>query len=287
MSSKSRINSQRRTEQILSALTVSQLDAVQLEKLSQSFDEPFTAEVYVRRKMDSLKQEKLVQEFQFPSRKKYWKLTRQGYQRVYGPDKPIPTKPSVYRAISPSLERHARRLTDLLVHLRVTAFHAAIEVAFIYGDHQSKFTQDGVTKVPDTMIGFKMKGRKTYTMVIEFDCGTEPVYSEKARESLDKLIRFYLSHEGASDTSYRVVTVFDKPTVRMEHFVDLVAEINSDPRRRVIKAVFLDRLLRSSNPLQEPLLTDWDRQLSAMLPGHAAAAQTIPSPLLDAELVAC
>ncbi|MEM9354717.1 MAG: hypothetical protein AAGB04_00760 [Pseudomonadota bacterium] len=175
MSRKSAINSRRRQEQILTALTVSQLDARQLQRLSLSFDDPFSDELYARRAMNRLLKRGLVIEHSFPDRRKYWRLSREGYRLVYGPDKAIPTKPSIYRAISASYERHARKLADLLVEIRVAAFLAGIEVVFIYGDHQRKLTHDGETKIPDAVVGLKLKGRKTYTIIFELDCGTEPV----------------------------------------------------------------------------------------------------------------
>ena len=286
MSNKNRINSQQRTEQILAALTVCQLDAAQLLKLSQTFDEPFNGKLYVLRKMNKLKKNGLVYEYTFPDRCKYWKLSREGYRHVYGPDKPIPTKPSVYRAIRPAVERHARRLADLLVQSQLAAFRSGAEIMYLYGDHQCSLKHDGATKVPDAIVGLKLRGRKTYTIVFELDCGTEPVYSQKSRDSLDQLIRFYLAHEASHDTSYRVVTVFERATVRVEHFLDRVEQNSQDSRRRVIKAVTLDRLLAYQNPLQEPILLDYDRQVSAMLPGNESVAQTIPAGILDSVAMA-
>ena len=178
MSSNSNEDLLTRRQQILTALTITPLDAEQLRRLSITFTKPFTDETYVRRVMARLHEEKLVIEYEFPSRKKYWKLSRQGYQRVYGPDKPLPTA-RAYRPISPSLERHTRRLADLLVKLQVAAHLGDIEIEYIYGDHQSQFVHQGETKEPDAMIGFRVRGRKqTYTLVLELDCGTEPVFSQ-------------------------------------------------------------------------------------------------------------
>ena len=95
-----------------------------------------------------------------------------------------------------------------------------------------------------------------------------------------------MAHEGAAEGTYRVVMLFDKASSRLQHFLDRVEEINSDPRRRIIKAGLLDNVLKHGDPLRWPLLLDWDRQLAAMLPGHKEAAQTIPAPLLDVALVA-
>ncbi len=286
MPSNSKEDLQARRQQILTALTITPLDAEQIRKLSITFAVPFTGEEYVRRVMDKLHNDKLVVEHTFPSSRKYWKLAKLGYQQVYGPDKPLPS-PKTYRPISPSLERHTRRLADLIVKIQVTAHLSDIEIVFIYGDGQASFTSGGVTKIPDAMIGFRLRGRKQiYTIVFELDCGTEPVFSPQARDSLDKTIAFYLQHESSFDGSYRVAMLFDKPSIRLDHFLDRVAEINTDPRRRVIKAGLLNNVLKHGDPLRWPLLLDWDRQLAAMLPGNKAAAQTIPSPLLDAQLVA-
>ncbi|MCG8449821.1 MAG: replication-relaxation family protein [Pirellulales bacterium] len=286
MSSKSRVDSRVRRQQILTALTVTPLDARQLAQLSVSFDAPFTDEQFVRRAMARLVRDGYAREFRYPDRTKYWKPAREGYRLVYGPDKPLPGR-RAYQGVSPSLERHTRRLADLIVKLQVAAHLRGVEIAFLYGDGQATFRQQSQSKVPDLVVGFKVRGRKTYTLVVELDCGTEPVYSTKSRESLDKMIRFYLEHEASIEGTYRVVTLFDRPSSRVNHFLDRVAQLNSDPRRRVIKAGLLDNLLAHGDPLSWPLLLDWDRQLAALLPGNEAAAQTIPTPLLDSAPVAC
>ena len=286
MSSNSRVDSQNRRQQILTALTVTPLDSRQLESLSYTFDDPFTDEQYARRAMARLVQDGYALEFSFPDRTKYWKPSRLGYQMVYGPDKSLPGR-RAYRPVSPSLERHTRRLADLLVKVQVAARVAGVEVTYLYGDGQANFTFGSQTKIPDAVIGLKMRGRRSYTLVFELDCGTEPVYSTKSRESLDKMISFYLDHEASIAGSYRVVTLFDRPSSRVNHFLDRVTQINADPRRRVIKAGLLDNLLEHGDPLSWPLLLDADRQLTAMLPGSEAAAQTIPAMLLDAAPVAC
>ena len=95
-----------------------------------------------------------------------------------------------------------------------------------------------------------------------------------------------MAHEASHDTSYRVVTVFERATVRVENFLDRVEQNSQDSRRRVIKAVTLDRLLAYQNPLQEPILLDYDRQVSAMLPGNESVAQTIPAGILDSVAMA-
>lgn len=285
MSTKTTFDSCSRRQQILTALTVTPLDSRQLCSLSRTFDKPFTDEQFVRRVMARLVRDRYVLEFIFPDRTKYWKPSQLGYQLVYGPDKPLPGR-RAYRSVSPSLERHTRRLADLLVKLQVTANEQDIELAFIYGDGQTTMSHKSAVKIPDAVIGLKMKRRKTYTLVIELDCGTEPVYSSKARDSLDKMVSFYTDHESAIGGSYRVLVLFDQASARMHHFLDRVAAMNGDPRRRVIKAALLDTVLQHDDPLTWPILIDEDRQLSAMLPGREINAQTIPSPFLDVPIFA-
>lgn len=285
MSTKTTIDSYTRRQEILTALTVTPLDSRQLCSLSQTFEKPFSEEQYVRRVMARLVRDRYVLEFVFPDRTKYWKPSKLGYQLVYGPDKPIPGR-RAYRPISPSLQRHTRRLADLLVKLQVAAYEQEVEIAFIYGDGQTTLSRESTVKIPDAVIGLKMKKRKTYTLVIELDCGTEPVYSSKSRESLDKMISFYMDHESSIGGSYRLLVLFDQTTARMHHFLDRVAAMNHDPRRRVIKAAPLDTVLQHDDPLTWPILIDEDRQLSAMLPGREINAQTIPSPILDVPIFA-
>lgn len=285
MSTKPRIDSHRRRREILAALYVSPLTARQILALSETFAQPFTEEVYVRRKMLSLVREGYVKEFTYLDQTKYWRLSRMGHEALHGPDKPAPGW-RAYRPISPSLERHTRRLADLQLALQISAYRSDVRVMFLYGDGQVTLTCGEKRKIPDTVIGLKKKGYKTYPLMIELDCGTEPVYSTKARESLDKAITFYNDHEASIRDTYRVLTVFDRPSVRMAHFLDRVRLMNDRPQRRLHKAVLLDTLLDHVDPLYWPLLLDEDRQQSAILPGLEVSAQTISIPFLDAPVFA-
>lgn len=285
MSTKPRIDSHQRRHEILAALYVSPLHARQLWTLSETFTQPFTDEMYVRRKMLSLLREGYVKEFTYLDRTKYWRLSKMGYEALHGPDKPLPGW-RAYRPISPSLERHTRRLADLQVKLQVAAHRSGIRVMFFYGDGQITLSVGERKKVPDSVIGFKKKGYKTYPLMIEFDCGTEPISSPKSRECLDRAVEFYHDHEASIPDTYRVLTVFDRPSVRMLHYLDRVRELNRNPQRRLHKAVLLDSLLDHDDPLSWPLLLDEDKQLSSILPGREVNAQTIPSPILDVPVFA-
>ncbi len=291
MSNKPRIDSGTRKKQILKALAVTPLTARQLEILSVTFKDPFTGEEFIRRVLGRMRDRGEVLEFKFPNGKKYWRPSRLGYKEIYGPDKPTPKKKSFYRPIATINEHHSRRLAELLVKLQVSAFFNDYEVLEIFGDRQIELAlENGRTKFPDGAIKLKIKskGRKNYyNLKLELDCGSEWGYTSEAEDSLNKVIQFYLDHEAQSDESYKMIMLFDEPTVRLQHFMKRVETLNPHPDRRVIKAGLLDKVLLSVDPFQEALILDWDLQATSIVPGKKGPLHTVPAPQLDLAAVAC
>ena len=114
MSSKSRVDSTTRRQQILQSLAVTPLDAGQLVRLSTTFCAPFTDRLYVLRAMARIVRDGFALEFVYPDKSKYWRPSKEGYRLLHGPERSLPKK-TAFKPISPSLERHTRRLADLMV----------------------------------------------------------------------------------------------------------------------------------------------------------------------------
>ncbi len=127
---------QSRDYKLLSELLQSPYEAQQLWRLSQTYPQPFTDVHFVRRRLRKLRDAGLVQIFQYATesagRLNYYRLTQRGYLLACGPEKMLPPR-SLFRAVTPALQRHVRSLAELLVKLRATAHSASIELPYLLG----------------------------------------------------------------------------------------------------------------------------------------------------------
>ncbi len=260
---------QSRDRKLLADLLQSPFEAEQLWQLSQTYDLPFTDVHFVRRRLRKLRDAGLVNIFQYATettgRLNYYRLSQQGYTLVCGHDKALPPR-SHFRAVSPALQRHVRYVASLLVKIRTSAHAAGLDIPFLLGDNQVRLSSGNETFIPDTVFGLKLKRRSPQHYLVELDCGTEPVYSTKQRDSLQKKLSLYYAHEAASENTYRVLFLFAEATPRVAHFLRLARELAPDPRRHIVMAAVLDSVLDHTNPLQWPLFLDHDQKLVSLLP---------------------
>ncbi len=260
---------QSRDRQLLSELLQSPFDAVQLWQLSQTYARPFTDVHFVRRRLRRLRDAGLVAIFQYSTESagalNYYRLTQAGYHLVCGPDKVLPTR-SHFRAVSPALQRHVRHVASLLVKICTSADAASLDIPFLLGDNQVRLSSGTETFVPDATFGLKAKGRPPQHYLVEVDCGSEPVYSTRQRDSLRKKLSLYYAHEAASKNTYRVLFLFAEATPRVAHFLKLAREMTPDPRRHIVMAAVLDSFLEHANPLQWPIFLNHDQRLVSLLP---------------------
>jgi len=143
---------------------------------------------------------------------------------------------------------------------------AGLDIPFLLGDNQVRLTSGAETFVPDAAFGLKTKGRPPQHYLVELDCGTEPVYSTKQRDSLRKKLSLYYAHEAASENTYRVLFLFAEATPRVAHFLKLAREMSPDPRRYIVRAAVLASFLDHGDPLRWPIFLDHNMQLVSLLP---------------------
>ena len=276
---------QPRDRQLLTQLLQSPFDAVQLWQLSQTFSQPFTDAHFVRRRLRRLRDAGLIAIYQYSTEStgvlNYYRLTQAGYHLACGPDKILPAR-SAFRPVSFALQRHVRHVASLLVKIRCSAQSAGVELPFLLGDNQVRLPVGKETLIPDVLFGLKQKGRSPQHYLVELDCGTEPVYSTKQRDSLRKKLSLYYAHEATSEGTYRVLFLFAEATPRVAHFLKLAREMAPDPRRHIVRAAVLDTVLGHADPLRWPLFLDHDRQLVSLLPcPEPAAAALVQESLLS------
>src|SRR5689334_18729152 len=104
--------------EILAALDLSPLSAVQLLKISQSFAQPFTDERRVRARLSILCEAGRVRRFQYATAGRgapnYYTLSRLGFRILHG-DEAIPPTKRAFEAVSLATQRHTQALADFLV----------------------------------------------------------------------------------------------------------------------------------------------------------------------------
>jgi hypothetical protein len=269
MSSNSSIKIQPRDRELLTALDLSPFDARQLAKLSATFTEPFTDEKFVRRRMNRLRNAGLVAHFHYQTGSagaaKYYKLTREGYRFIAGPHKALPRR-SYFQPVSASLQNHTRLLAAFIAHALTAAAMHRVAVKSFYGENQLELKLAERHLRLDAAAQFKIKGYRPYNCLFELDCGTEPVYSTKQRESLSQKVRFIFDYERTCQQTFRHYVIFASSPVRMANYLHMVDELNPNRQRTICYATSLDQFLNTSDPFRAPIFHDHQRTLASLLP---------------------
>ena len=280
MSRKTTLKLTARDRELLASLDYSPFDARQLAALSTTFSRPFTDEKFVRRRMQALADAGLVAHFHYrtdsPGAVKYYKLTRSGYRMLAGPDKGLPRR-AYFNAVSPRLQNHTRRLADLMVHTLTAAHAGGVKVLSFYGENRLELKLGSRSARLDAAAQFKIKGYRTRNALFELDAGTEPIYSDRQRESLSRKVRFVYDYEVSAPQKFRHYTVFAAPMARMASYLQMAADLNPHPQRSICYATTLDAFLAADDPLRSQIFLNDRRQRSSILPSAGQGSVALPS----------
>lgn len=237
--------------EILTALDRCPMTAQQLCRLSESFSMPFSDEGNLRRRMRKLQEGGIVQKFPYAIAQDgrtpcYYKLTREGYALLYGETAALP-KPRYFREISPGHHHHTYCLAETIVHLCVSAFENECEVLHFARENSVRLEADPFVLYPDGAFVIRRKDGRTFSFVLEFDNGTERVRSKQDIESIERKIRGYDSHQSQFDAHdadrYLVLFITTRSEQRLQTILDLVADLTTQPGRRVFVGCTLSQLL--------------------------------------------
>jgi hypothetical protein len=196
---------------------------------------------------------------------KYYKLTREGYRFIAGPGKSLPRR-SYFNAVSPSLQNHTRSLANFIVRTLTAAHMHRAKVTSFYGENQLELKLGERSMRLDAAAQFKIKGYRPYNCLFELDCGTEPVYSQKQRESLSQKVNFVFEYEQSCQQTFRHYVIFATPTTRMANYLQMVDQLNPNSQRTICYAATLDHYLHGADPLRAPIFLDHKRQPASILP---------------------
>jgi hypothetical protein len=275
MSNSSTVLYTARDEQIHQALALTPLDARQLLKLSEIFDQPFTSDRKLRERMQQHTEQGWVHTFAYatasPGQLNYYKLSALGYQLLHGPDAVLPGR-AAFKEVSLGLQRHTRHLADVIVHTIVHAKRLGLEIIDQRGENQLPLTIGDWTQKPD--FSFRLQTRDgELTFYDELDESTEPISSSKQRESLEAKIRFHEDYQNATGERYKVRVFFAKASPRMAQFLNLARKY-AKQQRRIFYAVLLENYLDHGAPLTAPLFSDHFHRLQSLVPSSATRHQT-------------
>jgi hypothetical protein len=269
MASKPVINLTARDSEILAALIKSPLDARQLLLLSSAFEQPFTHERLVRRRLSRLVEAGLVNRYQYATvgagAVNYYKPTRLGYRMIEGAKAQLPPR-SYFAEVSMAMQKHTRALADFTVKTHTSAHQNGIQIGGFYRENELRLKLGDKTMQPDSAFQLLLNDGRTLNYLVEIDCGTEPIRSTKQRESLEQKIRFYDAYRDTIKHRFFVLVLFNKPSVRITHFCQVANSVIRDPQRTLFYAASLPNYLSSGDALTNPVFLDRYNQLRSMHP---------------------
>lgn len=274
MSSKPRLIYTDRDRAIHAALRLAPLDARQLLKFSETFDRPFTTDRKVRERMQEHQAAGWTTTRVYATAGvgllNYYQLAPAGHRLLAGPASALPQR-SFFRPVAPALQRHTRDLADVIVHTAVHARRLGCPLADQLGDRQCMLTLGERAQRPDH--AFRIVTREgAFTFYDELDEATEPIASQRQRESLEGKIRFHEDYQNATGARYRVRFLFARPGSRLQEFLRLARQY-ATRQRTIFYAVPLQEYLCHEAPLTSPLFLDHFGRRQALVPTSATRHQ--------------
>ena len=256
----------------------------QLYRLSATFTEPFTQGRLLRRRLQQLREARLLQSWPLATVGRggaphYWKLARAGYQWLQGDEAALPSR-RFFEEIAPGHHHHTRCLGDFLVQTFVAAHRRGIVVRHFARENSVTLEAGGFIVVPDCAFQLHTPDGRSFHFCVELDNGTERVRSRLDVESIERKLRGYDAHQSqfaALDPQrYLVLFVTTRSRDRLTHILDLAGRVMRNPQRTVFVGVALNEYLNSDDPCGAALLTD-HRGLQRSLVSIARANTEAPS----------
>jgi hypothetical protein len=265
--------------ELLTALDRCPMTAKQLCQLSETFDLPFTDQDNLRRRLRKLAAANFIRAFPYAIASdgrtpNYFKLTRDGYQLLYGQGTALP-KRRYFEAISPGHHHHTHCLAQLIVHLCVTAQQNDCEILRFARENSVKLVAEPFTLYPDSAFVIQRSDGRTFSFVVEFDNGTERVRSKQDVESIERKLRGYDAHQAKYEKfdpeRYLVLFITTRSTQRLQYIFEVAASVMAQPNRTVFVGCQLKDFL-NADPFTTPLFADHRSLRRTIVPPMPAIA---------------
>ena len=249
------------------ALARGPLTVHQIQRISTTFSLPYPSVRRLQRRLRILTGDGLLRRHWYatpgPGAVAYYTLSLTAERIVTGD-----ALPRIWRPIGISRQNHVRCLQDFLVHTFSEAFRVGIEVTDFAAEDTLELAV-GERKVrPDaafSLIGVGLPSRRYY---IEIDNGTEPVRSDKRRDSFEKKL---LTYEALRDSGerFRVLGVVTTSQARTNHLLTLAAAIARDSGRTLFYAIHIADYLAAEDVLRKQVFRDHRGRVVSLMPSLA------------------
>jgi len=239
---------------ILTALDRCPLTALQLLKLSQTFEHPFTTERRVRERLHILCGCGRVRRSQYATAghgtQNYYTLLPTGYQLLHGPDATPPTK-RYFAPIGFSREPHTRALADFIVHTAVAAHQAGVYFTGYARENTFWLRIGDETLYPDGAFQLVV-GDREFSFFVELDNSGQRIRSDSTdAESWERKIRLYEAFQDQCETRFRVLVITTRSDERLGHILKRASELAKNPNRSLVYGVTLAEYLKQENSLAD------------------------------------
>jgi len=227
----------------------------------------FLDERRVRERLQSLQASRLVRAFDSAHSvggvRKWYKLTRDGFARLYGTEVAPPR--SKFDDIRPSRFEHTRVLAEIVVHTLVAAHRFHVKVTGFHGDGGLVLETGSSRQVPDCHFRFASDG-KIFNVLFEVDNATEPLEADRLQSIREKIAgyeayqdavwrRWKRGGEQGVRPYFRVIFL-TKTSERAHHILWLARRCARNPDRRLCYAATQEDYLKTSDALHAPLFCD-------------------------------
>ena len=279
------INIGERDLEILESLASCPLTPKQLCKLSTTFTSRFNDLHNVRRRLRLLLKAGLISKFPYSVQSDgrapdYWKLTRDGFRLLYDDERVLP-KRNFFEAIRPAHHYHTHSLAETIVHLSVSAKENNCDIIQVARENSVKLVAEPFTLYPDCAFVIRRSDGKLFSFVIELDNSSERVRSAKDVECIERKLRGYDTHQATFESidpnRYVVMFVTTRSMARLEHILELAADITTMPDRKIFVGCHLDNLL-ASNPFSDANLLDHRGLQRTLIPAISDLRRRITKP---------
>ena len=192
----------------------------------------------------------------------YYTLSPESARLLAGEEAP---PPRYYSPIGVSRHFHTQCLQEFLVHTNASAHRGGILVTDFAPENALELAVGMKRLCPDAAFSLVVPELPTLRYYVEIDTGTEPVRSDKPRDSFQRKLEFY---ERLRDTGqrFRVLGIVTNGSARVDHLLELAAQVVHQPRRTVFYAIQLDDYLAQEHPLQAACFRNHRGDFVALVP---------------------
>lgn len=232
----------------------------QLLRESVVFNEPFHTQLRLQVRLKQLTDAGILKRWRYfdgtdGAAPYYYKLSREGFRLVAGPDALPPTK-RYFAEISPSLHRHHRAVADCNIQMLVSARQSRIRIAEFHPQDSLVLSIGNERVIPDSTWQLVPQNERHHRFYFEIDCSTESLVSQHQSNTLEQKIRRYEALHYKSPQPFRVVFVFTQSTDRRDHFLKLAAKVVKNSHRVIFYGAVLHDFVTAVDVLHAPVCHD-------------------------------